>query len=868
MPDPLDRLQSFLVELKRRKVYRVAVTYVIVAFAGLEAVDLLIPSTTLPAWAGSFLLAIAIMGFPVAVVVAWAFELTPEGVRRTPSAQQDVAPGTALERRNRLTPIAVVALGLLATAVAAGWYVVGGGGGNSDVMDRSIAVLPFETLGSQETTPFTDGVHGDLLTRLSHISGLRVTSRTSVMRYRTPDKPLPAIAAELGVAWVLHGEVQETGDRVKVNARLSDAAADRQVWAESYEEQLTAANLFEIQAEIARQIAHALETRLSPREERQVERAPTENLDAYRLYSQGRELLDRRTEDGMHRALDYFQRAIAEDSSYALAWVGLADGLALLKSYRYADSAGLLSRAEDAALRALELSPESAQAHASLGLLRSVRQDGPAAVRELRRAIELRPSYADAHNWLSWVQQLLGHREEALESARRAVELDPLSPEAVSNLSLAYLATGDHEAALAEARHVDEIQTSWGTARFYEGLALYHLGRYAEASSALETLTVPWAGAGPLATLALSQAADGDTAAARDLLAQIDGARYPFAVGLVHFALGEREDAFDAFQGASVWAEWPTLAVRDLYSEVLDPLRDDPRYGALLSDVDGAWGMADPASAAAIVEIIAKDYAFQAPPEVPSGWVTFSLKNEGREHHFVFLSRLPDGKTVEDYREEVAKPFDAVWDELEAGADRAEAGAMLGRLLPDWYGSVRPMGANGLLAPGETARTTVKLDPGRYVMECYVKTADGTFHTSLGMMRGLTVTDSPSGGSPPEADIEITLTNFEISVAGDVTAGAHTVAVHFEEHPEFGLGNDVHLVRLDDGMTVDDIVPWMDWMNLEGLRSPAPASFLGGTEEMPVGYTAYFTVELQPGRYAWIAESAAALGMVEEFTVD
>ena len=192
---------------------------------------------------------------------------------------------------------------------------------------------------------------------------------------------------------------------------------------------------------------------------------------------------------------------------------------------------------------------------------------------------------------------------------------------------------------------------------------------------------------------------------------------------------------------------------------------------------------------------------------------------------------------------------------------------MLGGLLPDWYASVQQMGGPGLVAPGRAVRTTANLDPGTYVMECYVKTADGIFHTSLGMQQPITVTDASSGGSAPEADIEITLANFVISVEGEATPGAHTVAVDFEEHPEFGLGNDVHLVRLDDGTSVDVVVPWMDWMNLDGLRAPAPATFLGGTQEMPVGHTAYFTVELESGRYAWISESTAALGMVKEFTV-
>jgi len=216
-------------------------------------------------------------------------------------------------------------LGLFA-AVAGGWYLTGAGGG-TEIDDRSIAVLPFETLGQETATAFTDGVHADVLTRLSSVADLSVTSRTSVMRYRTSEKALPTIALELGVTWVLRGEVQETANEVQVSARLVNARTDRQVWAQSYRRELTAANLFEIQGDITAQIARALETQLSPEEEQQVARTPTQNLGAYRLYVQGRGLLDQRTEDGMRRAGEYFRQAIDRDSSYAVAWAGLANAL-------------------------------------------------------------------------------------------------------------------------------------------------------------------------------------------------------------------------------------------------------------------------------------------------------------------------------------------------------------------------------------------------------------------------------------------------------------------------------------------------------------------------------------------------------------
>ncbi len=517
---------------------------------------------------------------------------TPSAFAEALTTQTEVPRASGARRlrpRQRLGIGVGVGLGLLA-AVLGGRYLTGAGGG-PEINDRSIAVLPFETLGQQEATAFTDGVHGDVLTRLSSVSGLSVTSRTSVMRYRNPEKPPPTIAQELGVTWILNGEVQESANEVQVSARLVNALTDRQVWAQSYRRELTAANLFEIQSEITAQIARALETQLSPEEEQQVARTPTQNLDAYRLYVQGRGLLDQRTEDGMWRAREYFRQAIARDSSYAVAWAGLADALWLFEDYGYAEPGSLLPQAGDAARRALALDPDLAEAHAALGMLHYRNREGSDAIRELQLAVDLRASYADAYSWLRWVHSLVGHPNEALEMAKRGVELDPLSPENLNGLSIAYLIHGDGERALEEARRAREIQPDFATTHFYEAVALYHLGRMAEAKSILQDLAVPWAGSGPFATLALAHLATGDTARAREMLDRLREVDEPFEVGVVHAALGEQEMAFEAFREVDRWEPWPILAARYLYPEILGPLRDDPRYDQLLRSMDLAWGL-------------------------------------------------------------------------------------------------------------------------------------------------------------------------------------------------------------------------------------------------------------------------------------
>lgn len=287
-------------------------------------------------------------------------------------------------------------------------------------------------------------------------------------------------------------------------------------------------------------------------------------------------------------------------------------------------------------------------------------------------------------------------------------------------------------------------------------------------------------------------------------------------------------------------------------------------------DASDAEAQAEPTSADVhIVDVRAIDYAFEAPIEIPAGWTTFRFTNDGQEHHFMLLTRLPEGKSIDDYLEEVVSAFGVAWEGLLSGEfDKSEAGQKLGEVIPDWYADVRFMGGPGLIAPGGVSDTTVKLEPGNYVIECYVKTAELKFHGELGMLRALTVTEEDSGGSPPDADLQIALSNTGIEAPSVVAAGEHAVAVRYQEHPEFGLGNDVHVVKVDENTVIEDVANWMDWMNVEGLAEPAPAEFVGGAQEMPVGSTSYFSLSLEPGRYLWISERPAEQGMIAELMVE
>lgn len=287
------------------------------------------------------------------------------------------------------------------------------------------------------------------------------------------------------------------------------------------------------------------------------------------------------------------------------------------------------------------------------------------------------------------------------------------------------------------------------------------------------------------------------------------------------------------------------------------------------SDASAAMSQAS-ASEPGVVTITAKDFEFEAPAEIPSGWTTIRFTNEGEQEHFVNFNHLPDSVTFADYKTDVGLVFDEVWNRYDSGdLDRQGTLDALGAQLPGWFfGSITLEGGPNLTEPGETTQVTVRLDPGTYALECYVKTPQGTFHSSRGMLKELTVTAEDNGVQPPaDADAELTLSNYNVAAPDSLSAGRHTIAVHVEENPEGMVMHDISLFRLSDTTSVDRIVKWMDWMDLEQFRAPAPGYSMGGMSDLVAGRTGYMTVDLTPGRYAWVSEGYGAQGVAKEFTV-
>ena len=340
----------------------------------------------------------------------------------------------------------------------------------------------------QKDAYFVDGIHDDILTQLSKVSALRVISRTSVEQFRDTKLPMKAIASRLGVTRILEGGVQRAGDRVRINVQLIDASTDAHIWAERYDRELTASDIFAIQSEVATAIAGALEASLTAGEQARVNAIPTQSLEAWQAYQLGKQQMSNRTTATLSEAERHFRAAISSDPKFALAWAGLADTLALQTFYNSRPRVPGLSEAEGAAARALELDPNLAEAWASAGNIALNRLQFEAAEAKLRRAIAINPNYPPAHHWLSMALADLGRRNEALAAAEHAVVLDPLSAIINTWLGDARASVGRFDEALAAYRQAIEINPGMAAPYWTTGnVHAYGLGRFDTAAAWYET---------------------------------------------------------------------------------------------------------------------------------------------------------------------------------------------------------------------------------------------------------------------------------------------------------------------------------------------------------------------------------------------
>lgn len=437
---------SLFQELKRRNVFRVGIAYAVGAWVLLQLTDVVGEILELPPWGGKLILLIIAIGFPITLIAAWAFELTPDGIKRENEVDrsQSITPQTGKKLNTAILVLMALAIGYL---LLDKFYLAGLSAtpktaivepttaepsqeiAEPAINRQSIAVLPFDNRSRlEEDEFFVEGVHDDLLTNLARIGGLKVISRTSVLRYKDTETPIPVIATELGVATVMEGAVQRSGNTVRINVQLIDAQTDEHLWAEIFDRDLTADNLFAIQTEISEKIAKALKATLSPEEHERISDRPTENLAAYNAFLRGRQRQAERTSESLQQAMIEFERAVELDPGYAMAWVGVAEVSMLLSQYSTLQPAEAFERMEIAANKALALNDQLGEAYLSLAeVYQNYGRDNEAEL-AFQKAIEFSPGYATVYQWYAnFLDDFQSRFREALAVSEKARELDPLS---------------------------------------------------------------------------------------------------------------------------------------------------------------------------------------------------------------------------------------------------------------------------------------------------------------------------------------------------------------------------------------------------------------------------------------------------------
>jgi TolB-like protein len=452
---PEDQLKNYMrlfEELKRRNVFRVSAAYLVTAWLLVQVADVVFDAAGAPNWVMQAVLVVLAIGFPVTALLAWAFELTPDGLKKDKDVNRTVSVGA--NTRRTLDRIIIVFLTLAVALLVIDRFTGRGEGETgsetlslneqpasvaprSAISDtKSIAVLPFENRSPDpEDEFFADGMHDELLTRLFKISDLKVISRTTVMGYQDSDLKVPDIARELGVATVMEGSVQRSGKRVRINVQLVDAESDAHMWAEIYDRELSAENIFDIQSEITKAIASALNSALSASNEAELVSRPTRSLAAYDAYVAGRLLFNRLSRPGFEQAVELFDSAISEDPLFAAAYSAKAEALLeLFWLYDVGDQL-LVAAARDALDRAEALDPDAVETQNALAhYYYYVLQDYDLAIATWDRVLERAPNLSRAWAGKGFALRRSAQYDEAISALQQAHELDPFAIDPIDGI--------------------------------------------------------------------------------------------------------------------------------------------------------------------------------------------------------------------------------------------------------------------------------------------------------------------------------------------------------------------------------------------------------------------------------------------------
>jgi TolB-like protein/Tfp pilus assembly protein PilF len=581
---------NFLAELKRRNVYKVAVAYAVVGWLLAQIATQIFPFLEIPNWVVRLVIVLIAIGFPIALVIAWAFESTPEGIKRT----EDVDPVAAARTPKKHAWIYVVVTGaaLSAALFFLGRYTAGNklaATSPNELPAKSIAVLPFDNLSDDKANAyFAEGVQDEILTRLAKVADLKVIARTSTQKFKSSPENLSDIAKQLGVLNILEGSVQKANDQVRVNVQLINAMTNAHLWAEIYDRKLT--DIFAVESDIAKTIADTLQAKLTGSEKNAIAKQPTANTEAYELYLKGRSFWEKRSGDNIPKAIAFYEQAIARDPNYALAYAGLASAHIISPFWAGTVRLDAYAKAEDAAVKALHLDPNLAEAHLALGKVYFWKIDLAAALREYQRATELKPNDADAHHWYgNDALAALGRSDEAIAEGKRAIELDPLSVVINTDLGTTLYYAHRFDESARQLRKTLEIDPTSFYAHFNLGIALQAKGDlsgaiadYEQAKQLNDNMFVS-------ALCAQAKAQAGDKDAAVRMLGELDKISQTREVlsyyrALLCLSLNKKDEALHWLEQGFEERDGSNISYIKV-DPLLDSLHGDPRFEALVQKV-------------------------------------------------------------------------------------------------------------------------------------------------------------------------------------------------------------------------------------------------------------------------------------------
>jgi len=611
MTERVAKYQRFFAELRRRHVYRVIAVYGVVGFVLLQVMELAVPALLLPSWTYRLVALLILVGFPMAVVITWAFEITPDGIRKTRVASAGEIEAIVAEPAARRWSSGVLALVGLAM-LGGGWWAgrqtaAGVTEGVTDAAShteepsgpiRSIAVLPFANLSTDaENEVFSDGLTEELLNVLAQLQGLSVPARTSSFAFKGQNTDIREIGRQLGVEMVVEGSVRKAGDLLRITAQLIDTSTGAHVWSETYDRRM--ADVFAIQEEIAQAIAGQLLPRFAARGGgTQLVHTATLNVDAYQYYLEGRhQFWQQSGEEGLRRAATFFELAIENDPDYAIAHAGLADAYMLLGGSGFARPSDIFPLSKAAAERALELDERLAEGYVALASVNwQYDWDWAAAAQNYRRSFSVNPLLHTRCICYAWYLAVTGDTSAAVLEAERARAMDPLArlPRIIS--AWMYYLAGRPQQAREQVESLFEMNPSDGSARRIAAWLAWDAGDRQRAISILEQMAgspdqlATFADRGSpmvVAELGTMYGQTGRAAEARTFAAGLEaraGRTYipPEYIAAIHGALGEYDRAFEWLERAFVnRSNLPAFHALPFSR----PLRDQPRYRALIDRV-------------------------------------------------------------------------------------------------------------------------------------------------------------------------------------------------------------------------------------------------------------------------------------------